>query len=83
METFLIMYMTATGIALSFIAYIIVRNDESVSKKFAKVRVRTNEGRRNRPMNEAPEEEYDTQPNALWIVIGASLVLIAMLLGNA
>jgi hypothetical protein len=84
MESFFLIYITVMGLALTMIAFsVIIRSDETVSRKWAKVRVRVDEFRRDPRVSEPHDEGFDRRPFTGWLVAGAALLLIAIILGNA
>lgn len=80
MENILMVYVTAFGIVISVLALYAVRGDETLSRKWSRVRVRSDENPR-RQVPE-PEEEVDTHSPLQWLLLGGMFLLL-ILLANA
>lgn len=77
MEKTLLVYTVLFSIALTTAGLMAMRSDQSSTQHLARVRVRVDDHRRERP--EPPEEEFDPQNKLEWLAIGFVVILILML----
>lgn len=73
------LYGMVLGILLAVFLLLMLRRDESISRKWAKIRVRVDD-RSRQPMREHPEEEFEMGTALDWFILGLVLILIFMLM---
>ena len=82
MEQLLLVQFLMIGIALTFAVFFIARSDESLSRKWARVRVRVDDSMR-RQVPDPPDEEKFEQPRFLeWTIFVGIILLILTFLAN-
>jgi hypothetical protein len=82
MENILLLYLTILTIVLGFAALQARSSDESMARRFARVRVPV-DGRRRGPAPEPPEDDVETaRPAEIWI-LAMLVLLVLILLANA
>jgi len=76
------MKLTAGLIVISVLALYVMRGDETLSRKWSRVRVRIDENPR-RQGREPEEEEVDTHSPLQWLLLGGMFLLLVMLANAA
>lgn len=74
MEKVLLITTTMFAIALAFSAFFSAQNNESVSRKWAKVHVRTDD-RERRQIEQPRENDFDSSPSLDWLIFGTAILL--------
>lgn len=81
MEQVLLIYGAIFGAALAVTILILFSRGESLSRKWAKIRVRMEDYQPGR-MSEPQDDEFDPALSREWLVIGTALLLLILILGN-
>jgi hypothetical protein len=82
MHTVLLVYGFAFVLILVVAAFLAMGNGPSLSRKFARIRVRLDERRRQR-FQEPTEDEFEIIPLLEWLALGVVLLLLLLLLARA
>jgi hypothetical protein len=79
----LLIQMTVIGAALFIVMFLMMNSDESLPRRWAKVRVRVNGTRRNRMPEPREEKEFEAQIfEAKWLLVTGLVAFIAMMMIN-
>ncbi len=82
MNNALLVNIILIGTVLIVVAILIIRDDESRTKRMEKVPIRI-DNRRGTPPDDPPEEDFNQQLEVKMFLIGTGvLLLIALLVGN-
>jgi hypothetical protein len=79
----LLIQMTIVGAAIIIVMFLMMNSDESMTRRWAKVRVRANGTRRSRMPEPREEKEYEAQIfETRWLLVTGLVTFIAVLMMN-
>lgn len=79
MERVVTVYIITLGFMLATAIYWVLRSDQSIFRKYVRIRVRTDENRRQR-LSEPGDEDFEAKFVLEWLVVGIVLLLAFMAL---
>jgi hypothetical protein len=83
MQNIFLINLVIAGIVFGAMAAYLLRNDENLSKKFARIRVRINDQDRRRMPEPRQEEDYERTAPVELLLAGALLLVIVVMMQAA
>ena len=79
MENAVSVYLVILGLIIGMMVFQGIQNDENLSQRLARVRVRVDERDRRRPPDR-PDEEFERQPQVEKLVLATVFIFLLLLL---